>query len=1028
MNLRNCRVLRVLATAVAISCLSLPGSPACAQQDLVRGFENPPASARLRCYWWWLNGNTTEEAIDRDLREMHDKGYGGAILVDANGAEQRGGQPVPAGPTFGSPDWTKLYLHALATAQKYDLEISLNIMSGWNLGGPLVTPDKASKVLTWSRAVLEPGSPETTTLSQPQANLGFYRDIAILAYPLHHGAPIPGEPGAKDRAAISKLQEKGAFVEAGFSAPDTRPLLIDSPVQPGEEDAKLAEVLDLSNKLDSEGKLHWHPASGEWEVLRIGYKASGAVTSTSSGVWQGLAIDYLDHEAFDFYWNRAVEPLLQAAKPYLGTTLKYLVTDSWELGGTNWSPRFREEFKQRRGYDPLPYLPIVSGRIIEDRDTSNRFLADLRRTVADLISTEHYDYFAKRAAAHGLGIHPESGGPHGAPIDALETFRSASFPQTEYWAKSRTHRTSDQDRFFLKEASSAAHIYGQKIVAAEGMTSIGPHWNESLGDNLKHSFDQALTEGMNRLIWHTFTSSPQSMGKPGQEYFAGTHLNPNVTWWPVAGALTSYINRAEYLLQQGDPVADVLYYYGDHAPNFVRVKTDDPAHVLPGYDYDVVDQDVLLKLHVEEGRITTPRGMHYRVLVLPDTKTVSPEALKAIAALIKAGAIVAGPKPIRTTGLLNGKIQDQELSTLAATIWGDCQEKETREHIYGAGTVYCTENTREVLAANRIPEDFSYLSPDAKVKLDYIHRTAGSTDIYFVRNPEGHAIRTDVTLRVTNKQPELWDPATGQMVAQPIYRTTTDGRTLLPLWLDPYGSIFILLRKPAATHIVSLQRDGVPIFPHSVTWNNDDAPIHASLFKESLQLSSAAGGHYIAELSNHATSSAELTAANTSSISSSWTLTFPSGWGAPDHVQIDRLKSWTDFADSGIRYFSGTATYQTSFELSEAEIKGKRIPMLDLGEIHEIAAVRVNGHAVGILWKRPYRMEIPGILKVGTNRLEIEITNFWPNRIIGDAQPDAGKHYTQTNVRAYSKDSPLLPSGLLGPVKIEWLENSNTHK
>jgi hypothetical protein len=299
----------------------------------------------------------------------------------------------------------------------------------------------------------------------------------------------------------------------------------------------------------------------------------------------------------------------------------------------------------------VPWLPIVAGRIVESRAASDRFLNDLRRTVGDLIVSEHYDEFARRAQQWELGTHPESGGPHGAPIDALETFRSAAFPQTEFWAKSNDHRTTDEERFFIKEAASAAHIYGKRIVAEEGETSMGPQWSESLATDLKPTFDQALTEGMNRLFWHEFTSSPASEGLPGQEYFAGTHLNPNVTWWNQAGDFIAYLNRCQFMLQQGKPVVDSLYFYGDQVPDFVRTKADDPAHVLPGYDYDATDEDALLRtIRIEGGRLTSLGGIQYRVLAMPESGRMSLAALRRVAEYVQAGGIVFGPKPVGPTG------------------------------------------------------------------------------------------------------------------------------------------------------------------------------------------------------------------------------------------------------------------------------------------------------------------------------------------------------------------------------------------
>src|SRR6185437_7120759 len=426
-------------------------------------------------------------------------------LVDAGGADQQGNHPVPVGPTFGSAEWRVLFRHALAEASRLHLELSLQIQSGWNLGGPAVTPQQASKILTWSRTTIQGPRELHTVLERPRAYEGFYQEIAVLAYPLRNGTALPKRP-------IRELAMKSASVEAGFSMPDGARLLADAKPEPGEADTDIPEVRDVTRNLSANGDFSWTVPAGDWEILRIGYTASGAKVSTSSGAWQGLAIDHMDHAAFDTYWRNSVAPLLEDARPFLGRTLRYLTTDSWELGGTNWTGRFRDEFRGRRGYDPVPYLPVVAGRIVEGRDVSNRFLADLRRTVADLIASEHYAVFAETAARYGLGIHPESGGPHGAPIDALETLGLSTFPQTEYWARSPEHRTSDADRFFVKEAASAAHTYGKTIVAAEGMTSIGPQWEESLWSDLKPSFDQAVCAGLNRLFWHTFTSSPKEEG------------------------------------------------------------------------------------------------------------------------------------------------------------------------------------------------------------------------------------------------------------------------------------------------------------------------------------------------------------------------------------------------------------------------------------------------------------------------------------------------------------------------------------
>lgn len=969
-----------------------------AYDTLREGFNQPPQAAKLRAYWWWLNGNTTEETITRDLTEMSQKGFGGVLLVDANGSNQNGHDNIPAGPLFGSPAWVKLYLHALKTASDLHLEVTLNITSGWNLGGPDVAPADASKLLTWSRTVIANGVFDRTLATPPVRN-GFYRRIAVLAYPLAHGPSLPGKNG-DPRPAISSLRFKTASAETGFSMAPSEPLLWDlAPVQ-GEEDTHLASIVDISDKVDSAGRLHWKaPSPGTWEILTIGYTDSDARVSTASGAWQGLAIDYLDPAAFDKYWDHTVAPLLEVARPYLKTTLVNLTTDSWELQGTNWTAKFREEFMRRRGYDPVPYLPAVAGRIVEDRTTSSRFLNDLRRTVGDLI-TGHYDRFAVRAAAYGLGMQAESGGPHGAPIDALETFRSSAIPQTEYWAPSATHRSADNERFFIKEAASAANIYGKQYAAQEGMTSIGPQWSESLATDLKSAFDRAITEGMNRLVWHEFTSSPDSSGLPGYEYFAGTHLNPKVTWWQQSEPFFRYINRVQFLQQQGTPVNDVLYFYGDHVPNFVRMKSDDPSHALPGYDYDAVSEDALLRrLKIDHGAFVTPGGIRYQLLAMPKSRRMSLAVLELVENYLRQGGSVTGPAPISATGIVTAETANR-FANLAREIWGSCAAS---VHSYGAGRVFCNTSAHAALKQMNIPEDFHSTS----AQLDYIHRRAGDIDIYFVRNQSAQPVHAAVDFRVEGKVPEVWNAVDGSVQLQAFYHQQ-DGLTQLPLRLPSHGSVFVVFAKPSHAHVAEVVKDG----------NAQSAVSVVESANGDLSLPRAAPGRYKLQYNDGRETSLAVPETYSRILpAEQWTVDFQPGRGAPSGPQkVDRFVSWTESGNAGIRYFSGTAAYSTRFSFHRHA--GEQV-VLRLSDLREIATVRVNGENAGTIWSRPYELDLTGKLKDGENILQLDVTNLWPNRIIGDAQASEKHKYTYTNIRSYRADSPLLPSGLIGPVMLE---------
>ena len=984
------------------------------------GFEHPPQSAELRCYWWWLNGNVTEESITRDLEGMKSHGYAGAILVDADGSGQEGDHEVSTGPAIGSPHWMKLFVHALAVAQKLGLQISLNVTSRWDvgiIGGPTVTPQDTMKLLTYSRMIVEGGSAKTVQLPAPRIENGFYRPIVVLAYPLRHGAPLAGWQGS-GRNAIEDLRFKTASMETGFSMSHSSFVLRNAPSVVGEQDADVSQVIDVSSHVDAGGVLHWSFPAGTWEVLRIGYTDTRKHLTDAAGTPLGLPLDAMSAHAFDDYWRQAVMPLLDAAKPYIGTSLRYLVTDSWEAGGTNWTEGFREEFERRRGYDPLPYLPIVAGRILTSREVSNRFLFDLRRTVADLIAENYYDRFARYAAKMGLGTHPEAGGPHGAPIDALRNFRSTTFPQTEFWVVSGTHRVTDYQRFFVKEASSAAHIYGKAFVAAEGPTSMDPDaWSESPGRDVQPTFDQALTEGLNRLFWHEFTSSPAEYGKPGQEYFAGTHLNPNVTWWNQAGPFLLAVNRAQFLMQQGRSVDDLLYFYGEQVPGFVRVKRDDPAHVLPGFDYDVTDEDALLhRMQFSGADLHTPEGLHYRALALPESRSLSYPALEWVQRFVMQGGVVIGLKPVGPLGIVPAQ-QEAAYTQIADAMWQGCAHS-TGEARYGKGRVYCTQDARAALTEMGVVPDFSYLlaGQDAGMQdgkaFDYAHRQTTDADIYFVRNTADRAVQATLSFRVRGRVPHLWMADDASTAPALVYRETNDGRTEVPLSFPARSSVFLVFEQAATLHLTHIMRNGSELYP-SIRRGTGIFAASNSSFVE------FGAGTYELTSSNGTTKSVVVTESDGAEPDfGPWTLTFPAGWGAPASVPVEQFQSWTEWQNPGIRYFSGTATYHSILHMPHGPSQHRQI-WLDLGQVREIASVTVNGVPVQTLWRAPFLVRIDRELHAGDNTVEIRVTNLWPNRIIGDLQPSATVHYTHTNVRAYTKDSPLLPSGLLTAVQVK---------
>ena len=937
-----------------------------------KNFQNPKTESGVNCWWWWLNGNVNKAAITKDMEAMKSRNFQGAMIFDAGGHNQRGNRDIPKGPLFGSDEWNELFVFALEEASRLGLEMGFNIQSGWNLGGPRVTAQYAAKQLTFSEKKVMGGQNSAIQLEQPANRYDFYRDIAVLAFPVISSSGTTEE--------ITDLDLKLGFHELGGSAPDCRFLLGNVPRDNQAEVKQTTllnkgEIIDLSDKMDSQGLLAWEVPTGEWMVLRVGYTCTDSHVSTSSGDWQGMVLDYMSKEAFDFYWNDVVEPIFKAAGEHVGTTLKFMETDSWECGGMNWTDKFAEEFKHYRGYDLINYLPIVAGYVVDDLETSNAFLADFRKTLADLVAYNHYARFQEYAHKYNMGIQPESAGPHAGPMDGIKNYGFSDIVMSEFWSPS-PHRPRPNNRFFLKQASSAAHIYGKKIVGAESFTTIGPHWNDELWHDQKSAFDHEICAGLNRMYFHTFTSSPPEMGLPGQEYFAGTHVNPQVTWWEQSGAFIDYMHRTQSVVQEGKFVADVLYYYGDHVPNVFPYKHSDPAGVMPGFDYDVTDETVFLQLKVKEGKIVVPGGVEYRVLVLPDHKVLSLDVLEKLEQLLQNGATVLGDKPEKQVSLVGGPEAQKKFRELTAKIWGE-KMLEKGEKQYGKGKVVWGMSARDYLVSEEIPADFDIIENDSKNDFDYIHYTIGESDVYFVSNQTAERQKINSIFRVSGRQPELWDALTGEIREANAF-TQKDGLTTVPLVMEPYGAVMVVFNNKISESKQGKAQRNYPDF-NTMT-----------------------------------------------EITGEWKVSFDPHWGGPGEIVFPKLMDWTSHSDEGIKYYSGKAIYNKTFNIGFDPKKNKKY-YLQLGSVKDvgIAVVKINGKDKGVVWTPPFSVEISNELQKGENTLEIKVVNSWYNRVAGDQTFPGEKQFTSSNIDLKHdfrgrpvNEIPLESSGLLGPVRI----------
>ncbi len=1011
---------------------SLASSPVINYTQLALDFKNPPSESKLRCYWWWLNSMATKESITRDLEQMKAKGYGGASLVDAGSSNYLVAHKTQAGPIFMSPAWMELYKHAVKEAQRLGLELSVNAQSGWNPGGPTITPELALKKLVSAEVKVTGGKSIVMKLPQPDSLL-MYRDVTVQAF----------KRPESDSLEISKLIQNWRIktFNSSFGMMGVYPLnklrdeYVGKQVLNG---IQKNEIIDLSNHYEN-GILKWNAPPGNWVIVRYGWTCTGARTSTNSDGWEGLSLDHLNPDAFKKFSGDVILPLINTAQA-VGNSVHFLQTDSWEMGNVGWTNNFAAEFKKFRGYDIYPYLPVLAGHMVGSVEESDRFLHDYRQTIGDCILTYHYQLFTDLAHANGMGFHPESGGPHSAPVDALKVMAISDFPQGEFWAMANTHRVSDAERLAVKQSACVAHTNGKRFVAAEGPTSIGPQWEEAPKD-LKSNIDRVFCSGVNRIVWHTFTNSPKEFGLPGNEYFAGTHLNPNVTWWKHAGDFISYLNRCSYMLAQGLFTADVLYYYGNDVPNFVFLK-EDVKDLGFGHDWDKCSKDAIInRMSVKDHQIVFPDGMSYKVLVLPQETAIDLQVLHKIESLVKQGLVVVGPKPLSATGLTQYPQSDKEIESIASAMWGSIDGVTKTENNYGKGKVIFGKDINTVLEELKVGPDFSFSSTNSNTALDYIHRTGDQADIYFVANRFGRIgtndfkyrylttlpdryEQTECRFRVTGMVPEIWDPMTGRTEEVLTYKEE-DGYTILPLHLEPDGSRFVIFRKAKGTpHIVSIEKDGKSLFPGNefkddrgeyIDLEKKDRSILATIFKP--------GQYKMVWSDSHISTIDAKRKLKTTLISNGWNIHFDTKWGGPDQIYTDTLKSWTSFKDEGIKYYSGSAVYTKKITINAGHLKQTKV-ILDLGNVLDMAVVKINGQVLKLGWVAPFQFDISQHVKAGINELEVEVTNLWPNRLIGDGKLASEKRLTKTNIVKFDNPNAetfLRESGLLGPVKLIFL-------
>lgn len=1124
---------------------------ALAADDLKAGFLHPPAAARPWTYFFVMDGNLTREGITADFEAIQRAGLGGVLFMEVNVG-------IPRGPVeFMSPPWRQLFKHAAAEAERLGLQLTLNAGPGWTgSGGPWVKPEQSMQHVVASAVEVAGPKRFDEILPRPQRHPAFfgdghlppdlekvkndfYRDLFVLAFPTPAG-----------EVRIADIDEKALYVRAPYSSqPNVKAFLPTSasyPPLPAEAVVASDRSLDLSDKLGRDGRLVWDVPAGRWTILRFGATSTGATTRPAPAPGLGLECDKLDRAALDAHFQAFIGALLREIGPRRQSAeagWNMLHIDSWEMGAQNWTAAFREEFRRRRGYDPLRYLPAVAGRVVDSLEISERFLWDLRQTANELVIVNHAQHLRELGRRHGFGLSIE---PYDmTPCADMSLGGVADVPMCEFWLYGFNTCHS------VIEAASIAHTCGRPVVAAEAFTSTDAERWQAHPGSMKSLGDWAFCGGVNRIVFHRYQHQPQLDRWPGMTFGPyGVHWERTQTWWNMVPAYHEYLARCQFLLRQGLPVADICYLVAEGAPHVFRpppsATRGNPPERL-GYNFDGCAPETLLAhMSVKDGRLVLPDGMSYRVLVLPKLETMTPALLRKVKELVEAGATVLGPRPLKSPSLSGYPGCDDEVKQLAAEVWGDCDGKTVVEQARGKGRVIWDAGPQESLAQQqRSPLDGAKwiwypegqpaasapvakrffrravnLENDAKVEsarvlmtadnsfvlfvngheagsgdnfhetcsmdvtsllkpgvnalavaaenggetpnpagligtlvvkfhdgrvlevptdgnwqsattaagdwttaaaaaatgwvaamelgprgmmpwrhqggavsgpqqygdfavvanvlrktgvppdfeadhnLRYTHRHTDDADMYFIANGGNEELRANCTFRVSSKTPEIWNPVTGEQRVAAAYEQT-DGRTSMPLEFAPHGSLFVIFRKPA-----------------------DVAQAKGRNFPEFKPLQELGGP---------------------------WTVQFDPRWGGPAAIEFPKLISWSAHAEDGIKFYSGTAVYRKTFPLHAKPQSGV---FLDLGQVHVVAQVQLNGKDLGVVWTPPYRVDITDAVRLGENQLAISVANLWPNRLIGEQSLPPEKRLTSTTWNPFGKDSPLLESGLLGPVRL----------
>jgi hypothetical protein len=975
----------------------------CAQKTANDIFNNPPQSAKPRGYWIWGHGIYDYSRITEELDAFKNMGLGGVDIFDMGIADPY--DIIPAGPAFFSNEMLDGITFAITEAKKRGLSMGLSVSNGWNAGGDWTADDEMlMRLLVWMDTITGPaniseiGFPEVpVTFQKPYGSFPlfpkikqnglpeFYQDVSLVAFPLN------------PKGIISDLKQVIYF-------------------HPEEIKGN-----NINIKLPP----------GTWVLARTAVTPLGQKMWMKSDNSNGFIMDHYSKKATKNHFNYITGRLTERLG-YLGSTaLERLYLCSFEAEDyIIWSPGLKDEFRKIHGYEIDQYMPVFTGQVIIDEETTRRILYDYRVVVSEMFVNNHYRQARDISNANGLLLASESGGPgpplHYVPTEDLKALGSVDIMRGEFWNRKSEYFDENGNDLtqVVKNIASAAHTYGHEVVEMEAFTSHEKHWQERPLE-LKKLADKAFCEGMTRVVYHTMPHSPKEAGYPGWSYQAGTHISPKLTWWELSKPFHDYMARVSALLQEGKFVADVAYYYGEEIPKFASGSKFIRKTLGPGYEYDDLNKEVLLQAYVDGGKITLPTGMKYTMLVLPGSRKMSLEVLNKVEDLLNKGAIILGNKPDKVYGFKDFRTKEKELQILANKIWGNSNRKKQKIK-YGKGMIYSGYSEKDILTELGRGPDFTFTS-QSTANLDFIHRSTANEDIYFISNKDSAFVNFNADFRVTGKRPEIFNPSDGTIKRTGIF-VDYGGRTILPLSLEPYGSVFVVFgsNEAGSKHVVEVEKDGKLFFSH-----NQAPEYSVSVLRQadnSLILNFGNSGSYQLKFNDGTTQEINYQSDKKFiMLDKPWDVRFPYGWGFNPVRKFEQLTDWTLNSDKELAIFSGSATYKTSFEIRKETPQKDLDWTLDLGIVGDVARVYLNGREVGTKVFPPFIFSIDDYIREGDNFLVVEVANTWLNQLIGESRKPFEQQRTSSNLsagrsrefsaRPWSSYKPL-PSGLMGPVKI----------